>query len=173
MGLPWYHYVVVTVVFTIAVIIVSGIVAGICRAIPSKHVHVEKKLYNPSEKMLNFYRKIGVKKWKDHIPELGQFTGFHKNEVAKPQDNEYLNRFIYEACYGVLGHLWSMPISFVILFIDYGMWTNGSNIFLTIGVPVAFVSAALNYMPYCVLRFNIPRLRKLFLFNQRQQKLAK
>ena len=172
MNLPWYHYVMATIVFTLAVMIIDGVTAAISRALPEKCIKKDSKFYSPSKKMINFYSKIGVRKWKDHIPELGQFTGFHKDKVANPNDIEYLERFILEASYGVLGHFLSIPLSFLVLFVDYGMLTNGSNLFLTVGLPVAVVSAVLNYMPYCVLRFNIPRLKNLVKLNKRNPKVS-
>lgn len=171
MNLPWYHYVIATLIFVVVVIIIDALTAAISRAIPEKHIHTDKKFYSASRKEQEFYVKLGIKKWKDIIPELGQFTGFHKNKMSDPKDNKYISRFILEAAYGVLGHFYSMPLSFLVLFVDYNMWTNGSNLYLTIGLPVAIISALLNFLPYCVLRFNIPKLKVIKQFNERNQKV--
>jgi len=172
MNLPWYHYLVAVVVMVIAMVIIDAIIAGICRALPEKRINPEKKFFSATRKEQEFYVKIGIKKWKDIIPELGQFTGFHKDRMVDPKDNKYITRFIKEACYGVLGHFYSMPLSFLVLFVDYGMWTNGSNLFLTIGIPVAIINVILNFLPYCVLGFNIPKLKVIYKFNERNKRVA-
>ena len=167
MGLPWYHYVIATIIYTVAVILVDGAVAGISRGLPEKWIRQESRFYTATKEEQLFYRKLGVQKWKDHVPELGQFTGFHKNKVLDPKDNKYIGRFMSEVCYGILGHFWSMPLSFLILFIDWRMWLGQSNLWLTIGVPVAVVSVVLNFMPYVVLRYNLPKLQALYKINLR------
>lgn len=170
MNEPWYYYVIATVIFTVAVIVLDGIVAGIARAMPKKWFDPNKKFFTANKKILNFYQKIGVKKWKDHIPELGQFTGFHKNHVAEPGSPEYVSRFMLEAAYGIGGHFWSMPLSYLIIFIDFRMWNGSSNLWLTVAIPVAFVSMVLNYLPYAVLRFNLPKLKALYKISLRSSK---
>ncbi len=170
MGLPWYHYLIASVIFTIVAIIVDGATAAIFRAIPYKHIHKDRRFYMATTKELLFYRKLGVQKWKEHVPELGQFTHFHKNKVLNPKDNEYVGKFISEICYGILGHFWSMPFSFFIIFIDWRMWSGESNIWLTIGIPVAVISAILNYLPYVVLRYNLPKMDNLYKINLRDEK---
>ena len=33
-----------------------------------------------------------MKKWKDKVPELGLFTGFHKSHLTAPKDASYLDK---------------------------------------------------------------------------------
>ena len=119
---------------------------------------------------MKFYKFIGVPKWKDYVPELGNFTGFHKNKVVDPFDNEYIGRFILEARYGVAIHLWSVPFSFLVMLCDYNIYLGRmTNIWLTIGLPVAVVNAILIVLPAFILKYNLPKLVHLYERNKRKE----
>ena len=159
---PFYVYIIATILFTILVIIVDAIVATIIRALPEKYFDYHKKIFNASPRSINFYNKIGVKKWKEKVPELGMFTHFRKNKIEDPKNPEYLRRFILEACYGVIIHYVSLPLSFIIMLFDFKMYTGQSNLFLTIALPVAIVNAILIVLPAFILRYNLPKLIRLY-----------
>ena len=137
----WWLYIIFTVGFVVLAIIVDALVAIIIRKMPEKWFQKDKGLFHTGEKELKFYTALKVQKWKDFIPELGSFTGFHKNKVANPFDNEYIARFILEARYGVAIHFYSVPASFLIILADWKMYTGQSNIWLTICLPVAIINA--------------------------------
>ncbi len=165
---PWYVYVIYTVVLTILVIIIDGIVAWIIRSMPEKYFDYHKKIFNAGEKAKKFYKIIGVKKWKEKVPELGMFTSFRKNKISNPNNPEYLKRYILEACYGVIIHYVSVPFGFLIMLCDYKMYSNASVIFLTIALPIAIVNAVLIVLPAYILKYNLPKLIRLYEFKKRQ-----
>ena len=167
MGYPWWVYLLATLAFVVAAVIVDAIVAIIIRKLPAKFVDYHKKMFQTSDKEIKFYMAIKVNKWKNYIPELGGFTNFHKNKVENPFDNEYIKRFILEACYGIAIHLLSVPASFLILLIDYKMYLGQSNLWLTIGLPVAIINAILIVLPAFILKFNLPRLIRIYENNIR------
>ena len=109
-------------------------------------------------------------KWKEHVPELGSFTGFHKNQFTNPFDNEYVSRFILEARYGVAIHLFSVPAAFLIILLDWKMYTGQSNIWLTICLPVAIVNAILIVLPAFILKYNLPTLVRIYNNNLEKEK---
>jgi hypothetical protein len=111
---------------------------------------------------MKFYNFIKVQKSKDYVPELGNFTGFHKNKVANPFDNEYIARFILEARYGIAIHFYSVPVSFLLILLDWKMYIGQSNIWLTIALPVAIINAILIVLPAFVLKHNLPRLLRIY-----------
>ena len=129
---------------------------------PEKYFDYHKKIFNASKKRIKFYESLGVKKWKDKVPELGCFTNFRKNKIASPNDPEYIRRYILEACYGVIIHYVSCPVSFVILLFDIFMYTGKSNMYLTIALPVAITNAILILLPSFVLRYNLPKLIRIY-----------
>ena len=158
----WWLYIIFTVGFVVLAIIVDALVAIIIRKMPEKWFQKDKGLFHTGEKELKFYTALKVQKWKDFIPELGSFTGFHKDKVANPFDNEYIARFILEARYGVAIHFYSVPASFLIILADWKMYTGQSNLWLTIGLPVAMVNAILIVLPAFILKYNLPRLVRIY-----------
>lgn len=169
---PWYYYIFWTAIFTIASIIIDALVALIIRRLPEDLFLPERKAFKTSKNEMVFYRKIGINKWKDKIPELGQFTGFRKNKFSNPNDPEYIKRFIIESHYGAAIHLWSVPASFLILLLDYRIYLGTTNyIFLTIGLPVAIVNGILIFLPFMVLKNNLYHLTNIYSSMKRKQEL--
>ena len=160
-GYDLWYIILMPPISTVAVIAVDGIGAFIIRRLPEKWFSIDSPLCAVSKKECEFYTKLGVRKWREKVPELGIFTGFHKNQVAEPGSNEYLKRYILEANYGVVIHLACVPIGFLIILlcpIEHAIF---------FGVPVALVNAALNILPAMVLRYNIPKLLALYRRNER------
>ena len=159
-----------TVIAIVTIIVVDGLVATVCRLLPKKCANSDDKFYQVSQKEKKFYEKLNIRKWKDKIPEIGHFTGFRKNKIADPQSIEYVERFLLEACYGELGHLWIIPFGFLILLLFFI-----SPTWIALSIPVACVNAVLNVLPVFVLRYNrykLEILRKNLLRKQQRGKSA-
>ncbi len=140
----------------VAVVVVDGLTATVCRLLPKKLANHEKKIFQVSQKEKKFYEKLRIRKWKDKIPEIGQFTGFRKSKLEDPKNIEYLDRFLLEICYGQIGHAASMLTSFLIVFL-YPL----HRLWMGISIPVAIVSLLLNMPSILVLRYNSYKLRVL------------
>ena len=166
-GYDLWYVILMPPISTVAVIAVDGIGAFIIRRLPAKWFSIDSSLTDVSKKECEIYTKLGVRKWREKVPELGIFTGFHKNQVAEPGSNEYLKRYILEANYGVVIHLVCVPIGFLILL----LCPIGHALFF--GVPVAIVNAVLNILPAMILRYNIPKLLALHRRNERLRASAK
>ncbi len=153
-GFPYFEVVAYAALAAIAVIFIDGITAAICRALPAKVANPNKKIFHVSQKEKRFYEKLKIRKWKDNVPEIGQFTGFRKNKLNDPKNVEYLDRFLLESAYGEIGHLVSCFTSFLILllFPAHRLW-------FAVAVPVAFVSALMNIPSFMILRYNSYKLR--------------
>ena len=164
-GEEWYIYLIMTVGAVVVSILVDGLVAFIGRRLPKKWMDPNKKIFTASPKQMKFYEKIGVKKWKDKVPELGGFTSFHKDKLTDPWNLEYVERYILEACYGVIIHAFSPFFGFLIILMDYKMYTSTSWMWLTIMIPVAVVNAVLIYLPTIILKYNLPKLKMLYEIN--------
>jgi len=158
----WWVYILFTIGFTVVAVIVDAIVAIVIRKMPERWFQKDKGIFKTSERELKFYRFLKVHKWKDFVPELGVFTGFHKNKVITPFDNEYISRFILEARYGVAIHIYSVPSSFLIILCDWRMYSGESNLWLTIALPVALINAILIVLPAFILKYNLPRLIAIY-----------
>ena len=69
-------------------IAVDGLFAFLIRRMPAKWFSHDKKIFQVSAREKKFYETLKIRKWKDKIPELGQFTAFRKNKIADPKNNE-------------------------------------------------------------------------------------
>lgn len=150
----------------VAVIAVDGLFAFLIRRLPEKWFGHERRFFQVSAKEKKFYEKLKIRKWKDKVPELGQFTDFHKNKVAEPRNNVYLERYMLEAAYGEVIHLAGCFLGFVIIFF-YPL-----KYWLCFGFPVAVINLIMNILPYFILRYNFYKMKVLYRSNERKQRRA-
>ena len=137
---------------TAAVIALDGLGAFIIRRLPARYFDAEHCQMTIGKAERRLYKKMGIKKWKDRIPELGQFTGFHKNKLADKGDAAYLGRFILECNYGVFIHLQNAlcgPLLLLFLPPSYAWF-------------IAAVNFVLSLLPVFVLRYNLSTLQYLY-----------
>lgn len=156
-----------------AIIIISLLVLVVIDAVCALFVRycLPKKVFNPFLKIYNvgknerkFYERIGIRKWKDKIPEAGQlFANFAKTEIADTNNNEYVYKFMSETIYAEIMHWLSALFSFLIIFIDL-------RLALTVGLPLVIGNMILNLMPVLVQRYNRPKLMVLYQRNERMKK---
>lgn len=147
---------------TAAIIALDGALAFLIRRLPARWFSAGRKIFIASRRECRFYIALGLRRWKDKIPELGMFTGFHKNKVRRPQDNSYIARFIMECNYGMAIHFAGAVFGFCLLLARppaYALW---------VGLPVAVVNFVLNLLPLFVLRYNVPKLEALYARNRRR-----
>ncbi len=153
-----------------AIIIISLLVLVLIDAVCALFVRycLPKKVFNPFLKCYNvakgerkFYERIGIRVWKDRIPEAGQlFANFSKTEVADMTNNEYVKKFMSETIYAEIMHWLSAIFSFLIIFIDL-------RLALTVGLPLVVGNMILNILPVMVQRYNRPKLLVLYQRNER------
>ena len=161
----WYIYLIYIVALVIISVGIDGLVAFIIRAMPEKWFDYKKKIFVTSKGEMRIFKLIGVKKWKDKVPELGMFTNFRKNKIENPKDPAYLSRYILEACYGIVIHLVSFFTAFLILLCNLDLYKGVINLSLTVCLPVAIVNAVLIVLPAFILKHNLPKLVRLYEFN--------
>jgi hypothetical protein len=167
-GIELPFIVVAVTMSTVAEIIIDLILAFFVRYLmPKRWFLVENTAFHAGKKERRFYEKIGIKKWKDSVLELGALSGFRKNKIAKPNDNSYIERYIEEANYGVIVHIACMIGGFAVIFL-YPL-----KFWLCFGFPVAVVNFFLNALPLFILRYNLPKLYALYNFNKRKTVLNK
>lgn len=150
---PWFFVlaVVVSVVYQVAV---DGLFALICNQIPAKWVK-DKKFFDVSKREQRFYEKLGIKKWKDNVLELGSLGGFSKSKINDPNNPEYSERFLIESYKGEIDHILGMIMGFTVIFIFPLKFA------WMVGVPVAIVNVFLNLLSTMILRYNTPKLKVL------------
>lgn len=156
------------VISVVAVIAIDAITATIVRwLLPENWFNSRNEYFAAGKSERIFLEKIGIKKWKDRIPELGSFTSFRKNKIQDPKNNEYVQRYITEANYGVAVHLAGIVFGFCIVFI------LPLNRCLFFGIPVAIVNAVYNGLSLAILRYNLPKLHQLYRINEKRAARAR
>lgn len=152
-GYSWWLLALMIIASIIAVVLIDAVFAWLPTALPEKCYKSDKGLYGSSKRRMRFYEKLGIKKWKDRIWELGSLNGFSKAAVTEPDNPAYFDRFILESKIGILCHFLGGVFGFCVIFIlpiEYA---------LVIGVPVGFVNLVINMMSFMVLKYNLPKLR--------------
>ena len=148
----------------LAEILIDLVLAFLISRSKSKLFDKNKKIFCVSKKEQQFYEKLGIKKWKDKVVELGALNHFRKNKIAERTNNEYLEKFLIESNKGIIVHIFCMIMGFLVIFVyPLKYWLN-------FGLPVAIVNFVLNLLPLLILRYNIPKLKTMIKFNERHLK---
>ena len=154
----------------VGVIALDGISAlFIRRCLPEKWFSYSNKKMMASKKECAFYEKLGVKNWKDKVLELGMFTSFSKKQVADPNSSAYLERFILECNYGAIIHI--VGVFFALLLLAIPPFIENVSFFTTwrFSVPAILVNAVLNFLPFMILRYNVPRLERMRVIAEKRE----
>ena len=150
------------IISLLVLVVIDAVCALFVRyCLPKKVFNPFLKCYNVGKKERKFYERIGIRTWKDRIPEAGQlFANFSKTEVADMSNNEYVKKFMEETIYAEIMHWLSMIFSFLIIFLDL-------RLALTVGLPLVVGNMILNLMPVLVQRYNRPKLMVLYQRNEK------
>ena len=150
----------------VLVIAIDGVAAFIVRRLPEKWFSPDAKLFDVSDKERLLYRKLKINSWKNQVPELGCFTGFHKDHLEKTDSSTYLGRFLLESNYGVVGHIAGAILGFSLLLMPFLHP-------LIVALPISAINAVLSILPTMILRFNTPSLRRLYHRSLKKEEQAK
>lgn len=145
------------------VLLPSLFVAIIIRLLPKSWFDYNKIIYHVSEKEKNFLVKIGIRRWKDKIPDLGGIVHFKKSNLVDSQNPKYLKKFITETCYGEMLHIFCIISAFLsLLFVP-------NQLLLSKALPIALIYSFLNIPSILIQRYNRPRLLKQLKRLERQK----
>ena len=161
LGLNWWQIILVTIGYIALAILIDAIIALIVNKLPKKWFKKDSKVFKIFKWERKFYEKIGIKKWKDKIPELGKLGNFSKSKVEDPTSVEYIERFILESKIGETVHFIGLFASFILL--------SYPRFLLCFGLPVAVINLLLNIPSLLILRYNRPKLGVLLERNKRLQ----
>ena len=154
----------ITIISLLVLVVIDSVCALFVRyCLPKKVFNPFLKGYRVGKFERKFYERIGVRKWKDRIPEAGQlFANFAKTEIADMTNNEYVYKFMSETIYAEIMHWLSAIFSFLIVFIDL-------SLALTVALPLIVGNMILNILPVIVQRYNRPKLMVLYQRNERMK----
>ena len=159
-----YRWGFMSIAMLVVLFLIDALLAWLIRKLPEKWFDSNNKHFDERKGERKFYEALGIKKWKDKIPELGGFTDFHKDKIYEPNSIEFYERFILESNYGSLLHIISAFIGYLIIFM-----APLKTCFL-MAIPMATVNFVLCILPYFVLRYNVGKLKKV-LNNLKRRKI--
>ena len=147
---------------TIGVVVAPTVVlALIASHLPSKCYEPTKKIYHVFKFESKLYEFVGVRKYKEKIPELGKaLTNFDKSKIAKPDDPEYMLMFLKENCKGSLTHV--VSLLWGIVSVIPAVFIFPMPYILTMWLPAMLLNTTLHFISLSVLRYIRPRLLKLY-----------
>ena len=147
---------------TVAVIAVDGGLAHLSHKLQAR-INPFSRFFNVTKRQKDILSKMGVRKLKNYLPDLGILVKFPKNKIADPKSKEYVYAYILESCDGERGHIWGAFFGFIIVFIFppvlvplwYQYW-------LSVSIPVACVNFVLCLLPSIALRYNRYALTQIY-----------
>ena len=136
--------------------------AGLIRLVPKKKINVHSKLFRCFGFEKRLYEKLGVRWFKDKIPELGgALKGFSKTEI-KTDDPAYLEEFIKETILGEITHHLCIIFGITVFFIF-------PKFVLNFALPEFLLKTYFNLLPIIVQRYNRPKLYKIYIRKTNQK----
>ena len=107
----------------------------------------------PWEQNGRVWRKLGVHRWKDHVPDMSRIMGdMVKKKLPDGNTPEGLRVLVLETCVAECVHWWLAVASLGIFFFWRGGWA----------VVFCLVYNLLGNLPFQIIqRYNRPRLRRL------------
>ena len=135
------------------------LVVGAMRLLPKRLYNPFAKFYQTRPWQTNACLALGVRRWKDKVPELGKIGGFSKDHIDS-LNPDYLYHFLQEAAFGEAEHLVSAMMSWTIFFIPMPYR-------LTVGIPYCVLNIVLNMMSAMIKRYLRPKMMAVY----RRQKM--
>ena len=143
------------------VLVILGLLAVVVRRMPQNIFNADNWFFRVRNGELKFYKKIGIKKWKDKVPDLGWTAGFPKANLQSLEP-EYLKKFIDETCKGELLHHIAGLVGFLALLIF-----PSQDFFLVL--PIVLINFVLHLLPCMIQRYNRSRLLIAYKFHLRKR----
>jgi len=148
---------------TVGTIALHGIGSGLTYAL-RKLINPNAKYFVVSAKEKRFWECLGVRKFKDLLPDLGGIVGFSKAKLVAPKDPEYVEKYLYETCIGEIGHILGALLGYLLL-----LCMPMKNYWLYIALPGAVVNTFLAILLIIALRYNRHKLAILHKFLTRKK----
>ncbi len=146
-------------------VVIDAAVAIIVRyCIPERFFNPLARRFTCAKWEKKLYIKLGIRAWKDKIPETGGLlVGFPKDRAIDLRNNKYVYKFMQETCYAEVMHFWSAFLGFCVLLLC------PSQLVLTVALPVAAVNFVLQILPVVIQRFVRPQLLRVYRGNLKRE----
>ena len=161
-----------SLLFTVLEFGLDALIAWLTRLLPARAVDPFLRVYRVAKWEKKLYKRLGIVKWKDKIPETGGLlVKFQKKKVLDFHDNEYLMTFMRESVYAEVMHVLSaiagLVFPLVCVLVPSWAWL------VRMALPVALVNFVLQALPVLVQRYVRPQLMSVYVRNQKKAERKK
>jgi len=128
--------------------------------IPEKYrlrLYKNKRFFTVSQKEILFYKKIGLPKWKDKLPQYNK--DFNKRNLSHELSKEYIESFITATCQAEIIHYIIIPLGYFSVF--FALLTTHREYWVFI--LIATFIGMCNLVFSLIQRYNRFRLEKLLI----------
>lgn len=140
---------------TLFLVIVNICCAIIAQLVPKKFINPYYWGYRVFKNERRFYEFLGIKKWKDKVPELGGFFKHFSKAHFEKNTPEYVYHFIMETIRGEMAHTWAVVFGVLVFFAL-------PTFVLNFAFPLFLINAIINLPPAMIQRYNRPKLCKIY-----------
>lgn len=158
----WYALVGAVANFTI-VFSIDIVISTVIHALPEKWFEPKRVDYKLSKGKKTFLKIIGVKHWKNSVPDMGKLCDINRKELQSTTDIKYIKKFLRETNYAEIIHISMALGGFLILLI----WP--SKELLNFSLPFAIFNFFMNMPSLIIQTYNRPRLYTLYRYALRHQ----
>ncbi len=149
---------------TIFIFLLDALIAWVIHKMPAEWFCFKKKVFQVAKSERKFYEKIGIKNWKDKVPEMGQLCDFKKDKIQSFEP-AYLNKFLTETCYAEVVHIGMLCIG-LLIFLAFPF-----DKMLGFALPLFLINAILQIPPIFIQRYNRPKLEMVLIRAERGKKM--
>ncbi|MCL2796884.1 MAG: hypothetical protein FWD58_02355 [Firmicutes bacterium] len=154
---------------TVVVIAIDAVCAHICHVRQSR-IDPFSRFFNVSKRQKNVLTRLGIRKLKNYLPDLGVLVKFPKGRIVDPKSKEYVRTYMMESCSGEIGHIFGAFFGFLILLIFPPWIPLFAGYWLSLTLPVALVNFVLCLLPPLALRYNRYSLAQIYLRLEAREK---
>ena len=140
---------------TMFLIVVDIVTAWLSQLVPKKWINPNFVGFRVFKFERYLYEALGIKKWKEKVPELGGlFRKFSKGHLQE-YSSDYIKHFIIETIYGEMAHTWAILTGLFVfaIFPDFP---------LNFALPLFLINAFMHTPPAMIQRYTRPKLLKIY-----------
>lgn len=145
----------------------AGFLTHLPQAVQKKWFDHRRARFAVSAGEMRWYRRIGLPKWKDHLPQFN--NDFDKRRLRKTLSAAYLEEFIFNTCRAEVIHMGIALLGYLSLLFCLLCDDPAGN--LPLFAAIATVIAVCNLPFSMIQRYNRSRLEKLLNTCRRTGKL--
>ncbi|MDR0303095.1 MAG: hypothetical protein LBI04_12390 [Treponema sp.] len=150
-----------TVTLLLFFILVNGVLGLFIRSLPPAVFNETFSIYQMRLWEKRLYRRLGLHKWKNRLPQAGWMTGFSRKRLPNAVDTAYAERFIWETCCAMLGHFVMAFAGLLFPLAALLPWAHNKDAWFAGLWFLAVLHFLIQILYVMIQRYNLPRFVQL------------